>query len=58
MECFLYEKSQYVEESKYSLNLRMDTHRNDVWRPQDPPCDKYFQMSGHNFNADSKFTVI
>ena len=58
MECFLYEKSQYVEESKYSLNLRMNTHRNDVWRTDGSPCDKHFQMPGHNFNVHAKFTII
>ena len=23
-----------------------------------PPCDKHFQMPGHNFNAHAKFTII
>ena len=58
MESCLYEKSQYVGKSKYSLNLRIDTHRNDVWRTNGPPCDKHFQMSGHNFNAYAKFTIV
>ena len=22
------------------------------------PCDKHFQMPGHNFNAHTKFTII
>ena len=46
MECRLCEKSQYVE---YSLNLRTNTHRNEVWRTEGPPCDMHFQMPGHNF---------
>ena len=57
MACRLCEKSQYVGKSKYSLNLRIITHRNDVWRADSPPCDKHFQMPGHNFNAHSKFTI-
>ena len=36
----------------------MSTHRNDVWRTDDPPCDKHFQMPGHNFNVHAKFTII
>ena len=44
--------------SKYSVNLRINTHRNDVWRKDGPACDKLFQMSGHNFNTHAKFTII
>ena len=58
MECCLCEKSQYVGKSEYILNLRINTHRNDVWRTDGPPCDKYFQMPCHNFNDDTKFTII
>ena len=57
MECSLCEKSQYVGKSEYSLNLRMNTHRN-VWRTDSLPCDKHFQMPVHNFNAHAKFTII
>ena len=56
MECSLCEKSQYVGNSEYSLNLRMNTHRDKVWRTDGPPCDKYFQMRGRNFNNLAKFT--
>ena len=58
MECSLSEKSQYVGKSKYSLNLRIKTHRNDVCRKDGPPCGKHFQMSGHNYNVHAKFTII
>ena len=58
MECSLCEKLQYVEKSEYRLNLRMNTHRNDVWRTDGPPHDRHLQMPGHNFNAHSKFTII
>ena len=34
------------------------TQRNDVWRIDGPPCDKHFQMPGHNFNTHAKFTII
>ena len=58
MVCCLCEKSQYVGKSEYSLKLRINTHINDVWRTDGPPCDKHFQISGHNFNAHAKFTII
>ena len=57
MECSDCKKSQYVGKSEYSLNLRMNTHRN-VWRTDSPPCDKHFQMPGHNLNVHAKFTII
>ena len=57
MECSLRKKSQYVGKSEYSLNLRMNTHRNDVWRTDGSPCGKHFQMPGHNFNVHTKFTI-
>ena len=58
MECRLCKKSQYVGKSKYSLNLRMNTHRSDVWRTDSPPCDKHFQMPVHNSTVHAKFTII
>ena len=58
MECCLCEKSQYVGKSKYSVNLRINKHRNDVWRTDGPPCDKHFQRQGHNLNTHAKFTII
>ena len=58
MECCLCEKSQYVGKSEYSLNLRINTHRNDVWRTDGPPCGKDFQIPGDNFNAHANFTII
>ena len=57
MECCLCEKSQYVGKSEYRVNFRINTHRNDVWRTDGPPCDKHFQMPGHNFNTHAKFII-
>ena len=43
---------------EYSLNLTIIKHRDDAWRKDGgPPCDKHFQMPGHNFNAHAKFTI-
>ena len=58
IEFCLCEKSQYVGKSEYSLNLRINKHRNDVWRTDGPPCDQHFLMPGHNFNTHAKFTII
>ena len=55
MECCICEKSHYVGKSKYSLNLRISTYINSVWRTDGLPCDIHFQMPGYNFNAHSKF---
>ena len=37
---------------------KINTHRNDVWRKDGPPCNKHFQMPDHNFNAHAKLTII
>ena len=58
MKCCLCKKSQYIGKSKYSLHLRINTHRNDVLRTDGPPCYKYFQIPSHNFNTHAKFTII
>ena len=38
--------------------LRINTHRNDVWKTDGPQCNKHFQMPGHNFNVHAKFNII
>ena len=43
--------------SEYALNLRIETHRNDVWRTEGPPCDKHLRMPGNNFKDHAKFTM-
>ena len=35
----------------------MNTHRNNVWRTDGPPCDNHFQMPGRIFNVHAKFTI-
>ena len=42
----------------WKIHIRINTHRNDVWRKDGPPCDEHFQMSGLSFNAHAKFTII
>ena len=57
MEYSLCEKSQYVRKAEYGLNLIMNTHRNDVWRTDGPPCDKHFLIPCHSFNVHAKLTT-
>ena len=40
--CFC-KKTQYVRKLKCNLNLRIHTHRNDVWRTAGPPHNKNFR---------------
>ena len=58
MECTLCEKKQYVGKCEWSFNRRRNSHRNDVWRVDGPPCDKHFQLPNHDFNKHAKFTII
>ena len=51
-------KTQYVGKSECSMNLRINTHRNEIWTTDGPPCDKHFQMLGLNFNTHATFTII
>ena len=38
--------------------MKINTHRNDVLRTDGSPCDKHFQMAGHDSNRHTKFTII
>ena len=58
MECTLCPKKQYVGKCEWTFNRRINSHRNDVWRADGPPCDKHFQLPNHNFNEHAKFTII
>ena len=58
MECTLCLKSQYIGKAEWTLNRRINSHRNDVWRVDGPPCDKHFQLPNHNFTKHAKFTII
>ena len=58
MECVLCKGKQYIGKCEWSMNRRVNSHRNDVWRAEGPPCDKHFQLAGHNFNDHARFTII
>ena len=57
MECTIC-KLQYVGKSEWPMNIRINKHRNDVFRIDGLDCDKHFQETGHNFDKNAKFTII
>ena len=57
MECELCPGKQYVGKCEKPLNIRITTHRSDVWRTNGP-CYKHFQLNGHSFNTYAWFTII
>ena len=36
----------------------MNTHGNDVWKTDGPPCDKHFQMLDHSFSVRAKIRSL
>ena len=58
MEYCLGTNPKYIGKFEHSMNLTINTHRNDVWRADGPPCDKHFQNAGYKFNEHAKFTII
>ena len=57
MECCPCENHNMLE-SQNSLNLKINTHRNNVSRTDRLSCEKHIQIPGHNFNVQAKFTII
>ena len=51
-------KWQYVGKAKVELNLRINNHRKDFLKLNTIRVDRHFLQSDHDFNTDSKFTVI
>ena len=40
------------------MNIRINKHRNDVFRIDGLECDKHFRNAGHDFDKHAKFTII
>ena len=49
---------QYVGKSEWNMNIRINNHRNDVFKEDAISAIKHFSTADHNFNRDAKFTVI
>ena len=56
--CVLCPAKQYVGKSEPPANLRINTHRDNVNRPNGIAFDKHFLLPGHNFNDHARFTLI
>ena len=57
MECTIC-KLQYVGKSEWAMNIRINKHRNDVFRIDGLDCDRHFRETGHDFDKNAKFTII
>ena len=51
-------KIQYVGKAKVELNIRLNNHRKDVWKPDAIPASRHFSGKNHNFNTHEKFILI
>ena len=49
---------QYVGKSEWPMNIRLNKHRNDVFREDAIHVCKHFKEPGHQFNKDAKITII
>ena len=51
-------KLQYVGKAETELNLGINKHRKDVLKLNAIPADRHFAQRDHDFNTDTKFTII
>ena len=49
---------QYVGKSEWPMNIRLNKHRNDVFREDAIHVCKHFKQPGHDFNKHAKITII
>ena len=49
---------QYVGKSEWPMNIRLNKHRNDVFREDAIQVCKHFKEPGHEFNKHAKITII
>ena len=50
-------KIQYVKKSNIPFNLRLNSHRKDVYNPKAIPACNHFKIHGHNLMKHAKFTL-
>ena len=51
-------KKQYTGKSETAFNLGLNSHWKDVNKQNLPEADQIFQLPGHIFNKQAKFTLI
>ena len=49
---------QHIGKCEYNTNLRISTHRNDVWSMDGSLWEKHFQNPRHKSNEHVKFMII
>ena len=57
LECILC-KIQYIGKSEWAMNIRINKHRNDVFREEAIHVCQHFKQVAHNFNRHAKITII
>ena len=50
--------TQYIGKSEWAMNIRLNNHRNDVFRAEAIQVCQHFQKASHNFNRDARITII
>ena len=51
-------KIQYVGKAETEVNIRLDNHQKDLWRPDAISASRHFADKIHNFNTHAKFILI
>ena len=49
---------QYVGKSEWPMNIRLNKHRNDVFREEAIEVCQHFKQVSHDFNKNAKITII
>ena len=49
---------QYIGKSEWPMNIRINKHRNDVFREEAIHVCQHFRQVSHNFNKHMKMTII
>ena len=49
---------QYVGKAETDFNLRLNSHRKDVYKADAIPGSRHFAMKHHIFNRDASFIII
>ena len=57
LECILC-RIQYIGKSEWAMNIRINKHRNDVFREEAIHVCQHFKQVTHNFNRHAKITII
>ena len=57
LECILC-KIQYIGKSEWAMNIRINKHRNNVFREEAINVCQHFKQVAHNFNRHAKITII